>query len=123
MLRTETGQAQPGAADAETYWRWEQQISVCEPHTEMQEETKPEYTRQCVGPTQKHEKMGAHSRMAVCKPYRDIERNQSRPPQVSMCGRGPCLAPHPQINWCVKDLRIPEIWEGPQEFAWRLETR
>lgn len=41
MLRTETGQAQPGAAVAETYWRWEQQISECEPHTEMQEETKP----------------------------------------------------------------------------------
>lgn len=48
MLRTETAQARPGKADAETYWRWEQQNSVRELHTEMQEETKPEYTRQCV---------------------------------------------------------------------------
>lgn len=45
MLRTETGQAQPGATDAETYWRREQQNSVCEPRTEIQEETKGEYTR------------------------------------------------------------------------------
>lgn len=48
MLRTETAQARPGKADAETYWSWEQQNSVCELHTEMQEETKPEDTRQCV---------------------------------------------------------------------------
>lgn len=48
MLRTETGQAQPGKADAETYWRQEQQNNECEPHTETQEETKPEYERQRV---------------------------------------------------------------------------
>lgn len=61
MLRTEPAQALPGKADAETYWRWEQQNSVCELHTEMQEETKPEYT--------------SHH---VCETCRDQERNKTR---------------------------------------------
>lgn len=75
----------------------------------------------CVGPTQKPEKMGAHSSMAVCKPYRNTERNQSRLHQVSMCGRGSWLAPHPQISWCAKDLRLPEIWEGHRSLPGGLK--
>lgn len=53
MLRTETAQARPGKADAETYWRREQQNSVCELHTEMQEEPNENtQATMCVSPAE-----------------------------------------------------------------------
>lgn len=124
-VRTETGQAQPGAADAETYWRWEQQISVCEPHTEIQEETKSEYTRQSVWAPHRNlrKNQGTLQHDRVCKPsIETLRETRADLPGQQMGERA--LACSSPINQLVCQ-RPKNPWDmgGQQEFAWRVETR